>query len=159
MSVRAGAWLGAIALAATGSVALALVSQHVYDMQPCPWCILQRLIFVLIAAVALLGLLWRSAVGRRLVASAVIVLGLCGAAAALWQNRVAAQSASCNLTLADRIVGGLGLDRALPEVFEPRASCAEAAVSLLGVPYEIWSLALFVLLIVAALRVLSAARR
>ena len=31
----------------------------------------------------------------------------------------------------------------LPDVFEARASCADAAVSLLGVPYEFWSAALF----------------
>ena len=34
----------------------ALVSQHVFDMQPCPWCVLQRLIFVALALAALLGL-------------------------------------------------------------------------------------------------------
>ena len=33
-----------------GAVALALVTQHVFGMQPCPWCVLQRLIFVAISA-------------------------------------------------------------------------------------------------------------
>ena len=61
----------------------------------------------------------------------------------LWQHFVAARSASCNLTLADRIVNATGLDALLPDVFEARASCADAAVVLLGVPYEFWSGALF----------------
>ena len=58
------------------------------------------------------------------------------------------------LTLAEKIISGLGLDGSLPEIFQPRASCADAAVKLLGLPYEFWSLALFVLLGVLALRLL-----
>jgi CheY-like chemotaxis protein len=42
-------------------------------MQPCPWCVLQRLIFVALALVALLGLLWSSRPGRRVAASIGIV--------------------------------------------------------------------------------------
>lgn len=145
--------LGIAALSLAG-VAAALVSQHVFDMQPCPWCVLQRLIFVAIAAVALLGLL----IGRRLAAAGVMLLALLGAAAALWQHFVAARSQSCDLTLADRIVSGLSIDRLLPDVFAVRASCAEAAVDLLGVPYEFWSLALYAVLALAALRWLLRAR-
>jgi disulfide bond formation protein DsbB len=135
-------WL-AIAVAAFGAVGIALVTQHAMDMQPCPWCVLQRLVFVAIGAVALLGLAWRSTIGRRVMA--LLLLGLCaaGIAAALWQHFVAAASASCNLTLADKIISGLQLDALLPSVFQATASCAEAAVRLLGVPYDFWSLALF----------------
>ena len=158
MSIRPGVRLGGIACVAIAAVALALVSQHVFDMQPCPWCVLQRLVFVLVALVALVGVALRG-LGQRIAAGLIVALGLAGAAAALWQNRIAAKSASCNLTLADRIVGGLGLDRALPDVFEARASCADAAAKLLGLPYEIWSLALFVALALAALRAFSAAQR
>jgi protein dithiol:quinone oxidoreductase len=132
-----------IALACLGAVGVALVSQHVYDMQPCPWCALQRLIFVAIALVALLGLAWRSAAGRRTVALLMLLLCGTGIAAALWQHFVAAASASCNLTLADRVLSATMLDSLLPEIFQPRASCADAAVDLAGVPYEFWSLGLY----------------
>ena len=131
-----------IALVCLGAVGIALVSQHVYDMQPCPWCALQRLIFVAIALVALLGLAWRSAAGRRTVALLMLLLCGTGIAAALWQHVVAAASVSCNLTLADRVLSATMLDSLLPEIFQPRASCADAAVDLLGVPYEFWSLGL-----------------
>lgn len=155
---RAGGWLAAIAVAAIAAIAAALVSQHAFGMEPCAWCVLQRLVFAVIAVVALVGLAplrWL----RRLAAALVVVLALAGVAAAVWQNRVAAQSSSCNLTLADRIVSGSGLDGALPEIFQPRASCADAAATLLGLPYEFWSLALYLLLALAALRAFSAARR
>lgn len=147
---RADAWLAGVALASLAAVGVALVSQHVYDMQPCPWCVLQRVIFVAIALACGLGLVWRNRAGRLVSASLGLLLALCGIAAALWQHFQAAASASCNLTLADKIVSRwLQLDQLLPDVFEPRASCADAAVSLLGVSYDFWSLALFVLLAAA----------
>ena len=144
---------GLAAAASLAAVGAGLVTQHVYDMQPCPWCILQRLIFVLIAAVSLIGLVWRSRLGTVSTAVLIDLLAAGGVAAALWQHFVAASSTSCNLTLADRIIAGTGLDGTMPEVFAPRASCADAAVTLFGVPYEFWSLALFAML--GALAVLA----
>ena len=132
-----------VLIASLAALAAALVSQHMFDMQPCPWCVLQRLIFGAIALAALIGLLWRTALGRRVAAALGIVLAAAGVAAALWQHVVAAQSASCNRTLADRIISGLQLDALLPDVFAATASCADAAVRLFGFPYEYWSLALF----------------
>ena len=140
----AGRLLGGTALAALLALGAALASQHLFDMQPCPWCVLQRLIFVVIAAVCGVGWVVRSVVFRRGAAGVALVLAVSGMAAAIWQHFKAAASASCNLTLADKIVSGaLQLDSVLPEVFAVRASCADAAVNLLGVPYDFWSLALF----------------
>jgi protein dithiol:quinone oxidoreductase len=154
---RAGGLL-AIAALAFGAVGAALITQHGFGMEPCPWCVLQRLIFVVIGAVALLGLAWRSMVGQRVTLFAVLLLCSSGMAAALWQHFVAKAGASCNQTLADRIVSGLRLDALLPDVFQATASCAEAAVDLVGVPYEFWSLALFLAIETAALWLLVRGR-
>jgi len=154
MRLSARPLFGAAVLVPVLAVCAALVSQHVFHMEPCPWCVLQRLIFLVIALVALPGFLLNLRPVRLGSAALVVVLAGCGVAAALWQHFVAAASASCNMTLADRIVGGLGLDGWQPEVFEARASCAEAAVNMLGVPYAFWSLALFV--VVAALAIKAA---
>jgi protein dithiol:quinone oxidoreductase len=158
-AARVDSLLGASALLALAAVGVALVSQHLYDIRPCPWCVLQRVIFVALALAALLGTAWRSVIGRRAAAALALLLAFCGMAAAIWQNLVAGASASCNRTLADRIVAGLGLDRLWPDVFMATASCADARVDLLGVPYEVYSLALFALLAVLTLRVLRAAGR
>lgn len=120
------------------AVGAATYTQHAWDMQPCPWCVLQRLIFVAIAVFALLGLLWPKGG-----AAAVGALALCGLAAATWQHFVAASAESCDLTLADRIMAATGLDGRFPEVFMAMASCADAKVDLFGLPYEAWSGALF----------------
>lgn len=145
MSSRAAALL--FAAASFASVIAALVAQHGFGMQPCPWCILQRIVFVLIGLVAL-GAALAGGVLRRLLGLLIAPLALAGAAAALYQHFVAAKSSSCDLTLADRLIRGLRLDSLLPAVFEVRGSCADAAVDLFGVPFEFWSLALFVLLAV-----------
>ncbi len=116
---------------------VALVSQYAFNMQPCPWCVLQRLILLGIAIVSALAIpipafRWRFPVGALL-----IVLALSGAASAVRQHFVAAKSDSCDLTLAYKIVSmDLKLDRLLPSVFEPRTTCAGAAVNLLGIPYD-----------------------
>ena len=151
MRMTARAAFGAIVLVSFGAVAAALVTQHVFEMQPCPWCVLQRLIFVLIGLVALVALTWPGIGVRRASAFGLFLLGGAGVAAALWQHFVAAASTSCNLTLADRIMNGSGLPALLPDVFEARATCADAAVRLLGLPYEFWALGLFVVIAIAAL--------
>jgi disulfide bond formation protein DsbB len=146
-----------IALLSFGAVGIALYTQHRLDMQPCPWCVLQRLVFVAIGAWALLGALVPARPARIVSAVGVSLLAGCGIAAALWQHFVAAASASCNLTFADRVMNATGLNERFPEVFAAYASCADAAVSLAGIPYEFYSLALFVLIDVIA--VLTLVRR
>jgi len=151
--------LTVVSLACAASVGLALVAQHRYGMEPCPWCILQRMLFVLLAVLGLVAAALPS-LGRRLLSGVALLGAMGGMAAALWQHFVAAQSASCALTLADRIISATGLDVRWPEAFEVRASCADAAVSVMGVPFELWSLALFALTgVVLLVNVLASGRR
>lgn len=153
------ALLAIAGLACAASVGLALLAQHQFNMQPCPWCILQRLIFVVLAGLSLLGAAL-PALPRRLVAALALPFAAGGMAAALWQHFVAAKTSSCAMTLADRIVMATGLDMRFPEWFEVRATCADAAVSVFGVPFEFWALALFAAVgLVLVLNVLNPARR
>ena len=153
------ALLAVAGLACAASVGLALLAQHQFNMQPCPWCILQRLIFVVLAGLCLLGAAL-PALLRRVVATLALPFAAGGMAAALWQHFVAAKTSSCAMTLADRIVMGTGLDMRFPEAFEVRATCADAAVSVFGVPFEFWALGLFAAVgLVLVLNVLNPARR
>ena len=147
--------LGFVAVLSIVAVGAALVSQHGFGMEPCPWCVLQRVIFLAIAVACVIGLVFRGATGRALGATLALLLALGGIGAALYQHFVAAASQSCNLTLADKILNFLTLPSLLPDVFSPRASCADAAVSLLGIPYDFWSLALYAIVGVTALSVLA----
>ena len=142
------AGIAAVALAAVGA---ALYTQHgPLGLPPCAWCVLQRLALVAVAAAALLGLLLPGMPGRRLAALLAGLLAVAGAAMAVWQHWVAAASASCAMSLADRLMGWTGLDRRWPEVFAAYASCADAKADLFGLPYEFYSLGLFAGLALAA---------
>jgi len=138
-------------------VAAALAGQYGLDMRPCPWCILQRMIFIVIALLCLLGAALPSPTARRPLAGIVVVLCLLGSAAALYQHFVAAKSSSCNLTLADKIITALHVDTLAPSLFEVTGSCADAVVSMLGVPFDFWSLGLFVVVGALAASVLRRA--
>ena len=134
-----------VALLAIAAVALAVTAQYVFDMQPCPWCVLQRFIYIVIAVLALLGaLLSRSA--RRVAIGLALLGALSGIASALYQQLAAVNENSCDLSLAERITIGLHLDRILPQLFIAYASCADAAVSVLHIPFAVWSCAMYVIL-------------
>jgi disulfide bond formation protein DsbB len=147
----------AMAVASFAGVAIAFVAQHQFGVKPCPWCVLQRAIFLAIGAFSLLGWLVQAKRSLRQ-AVLVIVLMLCaaGLTAAVFQHEVAAQSASCTMGLADKIVTALGLEEAWPAMFMITANCAEAAAyRLLGLPYEVWSGLLFAGLAALGLLVLN----
>lgn len=148
-----------IALLCVAAVAIALVSQHVFDMRPCAWCVLQRLIFVAIAVVCWLGLLLgrNSAALRRCTAGLVAALSAGGVVAAWYQYSVAANLFSCDQTFADKLMVQSGLDAALPWLFGIFATCMDARVNLLGLEYALWGLGLFI--VTAILSVVAMLRR
>ena len=147
-----------MALASVAAVAAALVAQHAFDMQPCPWCILQRVIYLAIALACGVAAAWPARAARIALSGLALLLALLGAASAIYQHVAAAKQASCNLTLADKAITALGLESLLPALFQVTASCADAAVSVLGVPFEYWSLALFALLALLAVSILGRLR-
>ena len=159
MRLSARSLAAALFVLPLAAVGAALFTQYAWDMQPCPWCVLQRVVFLAIALAALPALLFRAAWARWLSGGLVVLLASGGAAAALWQHFVAASSTSCALTWADRWIRNSGLDELLPQVFAAYASCAEAKVNLFGVPYEFYSLALFIVIGSGALLLLSARAR
>jgi disulfide bond formation protein DsbB len=154
-----GLLLWGMAAACVVALGLALLAQYVWDMRPCPWCVLQRAMFAVIALLSAAGALARGRAVRVPLAAVTLLLALGGVGAAVWQHNVAAQTLSCDLTFADKVVSALKLDSTLPSVFSATASCAEASVSVLGVPFAYWSLALFVLLAVMAAAVVGRGRR
>lgn len=139
-----------MALACLLAVGFAIFTQQVWDMRPCPWCVLQRLLFLIIALLCIIGAFmpWRR--GRLTLSVATLMFASAGILAAVYQHDVAAKQFSCTLTFADTLVTALRLETLWPAMFKVTATCAESAVSLLGVPFEYWSLALFALLALGA---------
>ena len=153
------------ACAATCAVALAtaLFLQHAFGKPPCAWCVLQRLVFLVIAAVCVLGAFasrWR---GAQIVAAlATDALAGAGAVAALYLQLVASKSDSCAMTFADKVIMSLSLHETMPWMFFADAPCDEGNAPFLGVPFALWSLAGYlvvgVLAATALVRLLRGAR-
>ena len=139
-------WLMACAMVCLLALIAALLLQHVWDMQPCPWCVLQRLIYLAIGLVCLAGALRREMALRLTAVGAGLVLSLAGLWAALYQQLVAAQTDACGLSFADKLIMALHLHEVAPWMFVAYAPCDRANVPLLGIPFAIWSAALYVLL-------------
>lgn len=148
-----------IALLCVGAVVIALISQYVFDMRPCAWCVFQRLIYLAIAATCWLALLLRRKTALSATLTGLVpVLAGGGALAAWYQYDVASNMFSCDMTFADRFMVNSGLDGALPWLFGIQASCLDARVDLLGVEYAIWSLVLFLLIALAGILALQPRR-
>ncbi|TKR55870.1 disulfide bond formation protein B [Allopusillimonas ginsengisoli] len=148
MTLRNHALLHFIALLCVGAVGFALVTQHVFGMRPCAWCVLQRLLFLLIALVCWGGVLLArfTAAATRLAAALVALLSIGGVAAAWYQYAVASMRFSCDRTFADRFMVSSGLDAGVPWLFGIFSTCMDARVTLLGVEYALWGMGLFLLI-------------
>jgi disulfide bond formation protein DsbB len=134
-----------IGVVALGAVGLAAIAQYAFNMQPCPWCVLQRFIYIVVGVLALVAAALPG-IARRLFIGLALLGTLSGIASALWQQLHAVNEASCDLSLAERIVSGLHLDSLVPQLFIAYASCGDAAVSVLGIPFAVWSCLLYVIL-------------
>ena len=134
-----------IGVVALGAVGLAAIAQYAFNMQPCPWCVLQRFIYIVVGVLALVAAALPG-IARRLFIGLALLGTLSGIASALWQQLHAVNEASCDLSLAERIVSGLHLDSLVPQLFIAYASCGDAAVSVLGIPFAVWSCILYVIL-------------
>jgi disulfide bond formation protein DsbB len=160
---RVAAVLAAVGAGSLAAFGIALIAQHGFGIEPCAWCVIQRLVLIGVAVVALAG----AAAARRApraagaVAGAVqLALAAGGMVAAVYQHTVAARQLSCAFTWADRTLMALQLDAWLPSLFRVGATCADAARStLLGLPFEVWGGGWFAGVALAALAVLAVAAR
>lgn len=139
-------WFAYSGLLSLLALAIALLSQHVFGLRPCAWCVFQRLLLIFIVLGSLVGyaaLLYKKRVLALVARLLIIITAIGGIAAAWYQYTVAAKLFSCDMTLADRVMTQSGLESTLPWLFGIYASCMDAAVSLLGLDYAIWGLLLF----------------
>jgi disulfide bond formation protein DsbB len=133
-----------ISMLSFSALGFALISQHVFDMQPCAWCILQRLIFVIIGIISLIYYLTGSFLkfGYGLLS----LLSTAGMTAALYQHFVASKSFDCNVSLAEKIISTSQLNDIMPNIFGIFGLCADANPEFFGIPYVIFSFILFLII-------------
>lgn len=143
-----------ITLTSLLALTVALVSQHFFGLRPCAWCVLQRLLLLIIAGIGIVGWI-ASLIGIKVIqtlARILLFLGsAAGVAAAWYQHTVAAKLFSCDMTFADQFMIQTGLESAYPSIFGIYASCMDASVSVFGIDYALWALFFFTLLALTSL--------
>ncbi len=111
---------------------------------------MQRLGFILIALIALVGALHRPGAAGTLVYSllglAAAVAGAAAGAYHVWLQSDPARAAKCAGSPVERILDELALGRIVPPLLQYDGPCTLKPWSLLGLSIPEWSLAWFVLL-------------
>lgn len=126
-------------------IGLALFHQHIMGMDPCAWCVLQRLLFISIFIVSLAGIFLKLCV--KTINLIAIVISIVGATAATYQTIWASQSESCGISLAEKIISFTKLNEMIPNVFEAYALCSQSNINLIGIPYSVWAGMGFILIL------------
>jgi disulfide bond formation protein DsbB len=140
-------------LACSGLIAFALYTQYVLGMDPCPLCILQRVAFIGVGLVFLIGALHAPrGYGRQIYSALSVIVAGIGIAIALrhlWiQSLPADQVPSCGAPLGYLLeTSGShgGLVGVLRMVLSGSGECAKVE-TILGLPMPAWSLIWFVIL-------------
>lgn len=145
-SGRAGYFLGFIGC--FGSVALALLIQTHYQLNPCPLCISQRLVLMGLGLLFLMAAIHNPArLGRKIYALLQVLTALGGASVALrhWWLQAHRESmiADCGVGF-DYMFENFPLQKALSLVFRGTGDCAAIDWTFLGITIPQLALITFV---------------
>lgn len=135
----------------------ALYVEHGMFMMPCPLCILQRLAFVGMGVLFLLGAIIgpRPVWWRKLSAFLVALCGAVGASIAGWHLRMQhlppSEVPSCSGMDFNYMLDAFPLRKVFEKVFTASGECAQIDWTFLGLSMPAWTLLWYVLLGGAAL--------
>lgn len=139
------AWFAALSLGCFGLVAVGLELQGLLHLAPCPFCIFQRLLYMLIGAFALGGLILPR--GRPGWCAAIGLLALLGFGIAAYQSwmqafpELATECGYADPNLIERIVDMLGMQ--YPSLFLATGFCTSREWEMFGLSMANWSVLFF----------------
>jgi protein dithiol:quinone oxidoreductase len=134
-----------------GLIAFALYLQYVQGEDPCPLCMLQRVVFIGLGGVFLLAAIHnpRSSVGHVIYAGVLSLLAMAGGAVAgrqVWLQSLPKHLVpECGPGL-DFILSRFPLSKAIDLIMRGSGECAERGWTFLGLTIAGWALVWFVLL-------------
>jgi len=136
-------------------MAVALYMEHVMALEPCPLCIMQRVMVILVGAIALLAAFHGPArLGIQVYGGLVVGAALGGgflSSRQLWlQSLPADEVPACGPSL-DYLLDVFPLTDVLSIVLSGDGSCAEIAWSLFGISIPGWTLMGFIGLVVVGI--------
>ncbi|HYO26937.1 MAG TPA: disulfide bond formation protein B [Azonexus sp.] len=139
------AWFAALALGVFGLVAAGMELQQLLRLAPCPLCIFQRLIYLVIGLVALAGVLLPG--GRLLWSVLIAALASGGVAVAGYQTwmqafpHLATECSYSDPNAIERLVEWLGME--WPSLFLATGFCTSRDWEFLALSMANWSLLVF----------------
>jgi disulfide bond formation protein DsbB len=150
-------------LACLAIVATALVLQHRYNLDPCPWCIAQRLGYLAFALVALVAALHRpTGRGITVYSGLALFVALSGVAAATWHvflQRDPERAQACTGSWLERALDASRIGHWVPPVLQYDGPCTLKPWALFGLSVPELSLIGFVVLALASISLPFIARR
>jgi disulfide bond formation protein DsbB len=135
-----------LCIASLGLLSFGLYLQHVEGLEPCPMCIMQRYVWVVIALIAFLGALTPGLSAVWIVGGWQLVLATGGAYVAArqsWLQWYPPQALSCGRDFYG-IVDTFPLHQALPMIFRGSGDCSAVDWTFLGGSIANWSFVAFV---------------
>lgn len=143
--IPARAWFATLALGSVGLVAIGLEMQAMLRLSPCPLCIFQRVLYLAVGGLALLGFLLP--VVRMLWGGLIALTGLGGMAVAGYQSwmqafpHLATECGYADPNLIERLVDWLGMQ--WPSLFLATGFCTSREWEFLGLSMANWSFVVF----------------
>jgi len=146
-----------------GLILYALYLQYYEYQDPCPLCLLQRVVYIVLMVIFLLGALHGPRrIGAVVYSTLLVLVSLIGAGIAgrhVWLQHLPKDKVpECGPGLG-YILDRFPLVNALEKIFRGSGECAEAGWRLMGLSIAEWSLVWFVLLGAYAVFVAAAARK
>jgi len=144
---------GLMCAACVGLLAFGLYLQHVVGLEPCPMCIVQRYVMVLVALLALLGAGFSGRKASLIVGSWLVLLSVGGAYVAArqsWLQWYPPEVVSCGRDFYG-MIETFPLKRAIPMIFKGGGDCAKVDWTFLGGSIANWSFVAFSSMAVLAL--------
>lgn len=145
----------AVFLVCTGLILFGLWLEHAKDLEPCPMCITQRVLFIAVGAVALVAALHGSKSRWARIAYGVLltVLAATGASVAARQSWIQHYPPPIQECGADFyfLFDTTPLARIVPEIFSGTGDCSKREWVFLGLSIAEWALVCFVAIAVLTL--------
>ena len=143
-------------------IGFALYLQYFSNLEPCPLCMLQRVAFIVLGLVFLVGALHGPGmIGARVYASLAILTAATGiglAARHTWLQYNPPQFASCAGDLYSQLER-LPLGRVIANAIRATGDCAKVDWTLMGLSIAEWSLVWFTLFALGSVALLRHQRR
>jgi disulfide bond formation protein DsbB len=135
-----------IVLVCVALLSFGMYLQHVVGLEPCPMCIVQRYVMVLIGLVALLGAGLSGRIASLTVGSVLVLLaggGAYVAARQTWLQWYPPEVVSCGRDFYG-MIETFPLQRAIPMIFKGGGDCSKVDWTFLGGSIANWSFVAFV---------------